>query len=67
MPHQRDRIMATALRVSAVLMPLGGLACLALARHVQIAGGRRRFTVGGVLTLWLTAACLASWATGWLR
>ena len=59
--NQRDRLMATALRVSAVLMPLGGLACLALPDMFQIPGAAAVSLSGGVLTLWLM---LRAWLMG---
>jgi hypothetical protein len=51
--NQRDRLMATALRISAVLLPLGGLACLALPATFQLLAAGGISMSGGVLTLWL--------------
>src|SRR6185369_4808422 len=59
--NQRDRFMATALRVSAVLLPLGGLACLALPDMFQIPAAGAVSVTGAVLTLWLT---VRAWRMG---
>jgi GGDEF domain-containing protein len=58
---QRDRIMAVALRASAVLLPLAGLACLALPRAQQIPAAAAVSLLGGSLTLWLT---VRAWLMG---
>jgi GGDEF domain-containing protein len=52
---QRDRIMSAALRGSAVLLPLAGLACLTLPLAQQLAAAAAISLLGGVLTLWLAA------------
>jgi GGDEF domain-containing protein len=51
---QRDRFMAAALRTSAVLLPLGGLACLALPEMLRLPAAGAISLAGGALTLWLT-------------
>ncbi len=58
---QRDLVMALTLRISAVVLPLAGAACLALPQAEQIpaAGGVSLF--GGILTLWLT---VRAWTMG---
>ncbi len=58
---QRDLVMALTLRLSAVLLPLAGVACLALPQAEQIpaAGGVSLF--GGILTFWLT---VRAWQMG---
>lgn len=52
---QRDRIMSAALRGSAVLLPLAGLACLTLPVARQLAAAAAFSLLGGFLTLWLTS------------
>lgn len=52
---QRDRVMSAALRASAVLLPMAGLACLALPPAQQLAAAAAISLLGGLLTLWLTA------------
>jgi GGDEF domain-containing protein len=59
--NQRDRLMAMALRVSAVLLPLGGLACLALPDTFQLLAAGALSASGGVLTLLLI---LRAWRLG---
>jgi GGDEF domain-containing protein len=59
--NQRDRFMATALRVSAVLLPLAGLACLALPDMFQVPAAGAVSISGGLLTLWLM---LRAWLMG---
>lgn len=58
---QRDLVMAVALRGSAVLLPLAGLACLALPRAQQIPAAAGISLLGGSLTLWLT---VRAWLMG---
>ena len=58
---QRDRVMACALRASAVLLPLAGLACLALPEQQQIPAAGAIALLGGTLTLWLT---VRAWLMG---
>ena len=56
---QRDGIMSSALRVSAVLLPLGGFACLAMPEVQRLPAAAAISFLGGSLTLWLTVrACL---------
>ncbi len=52
---QRDHTMSAALRGSALLLPLAGLACLALPRGQQLPAAAGISLFGGLLTLWLTA------------
>ena len=58
---QRDRVMASALRASALLLPLAGLACLALPEQQQIPAAGAISLLGGTLTLWLT---VRAWLMG---
>jgi GGDEF domain-containing protein len=58
---QRDRVMACALRASAVTLPLLGLACLGLSREQQIPAAGLVSLAGGTLTLWLT---VRAWRMG---
>jgi GGDEF domain-containing protein len=58
---QRDLVMALALRASAVLLPVAGLACLALPRAQQIPAAAAVSLLGGILTLWLT---VRAWLMG---
>ena len=59
--NQRDRLMASALRLSAVFMPVGGLASLALPDMFQIPAAGAVSLAGGVLTLW---QMLRAWLMG---
>jgi GGDEF domain-containing protein len=52
---QRDHTMSAALRGSALLLPLAGLACLALPQGQQLPAAAGVALLGGLLTLWLTA------------
>lgn len=53
--HQRDRLMSIGLRVSALLLPLGGVgAALALPRELQLPVAAGLSLVGTSMTLWLT-------------
>lgn len=52
---QRDRLMASALHMAAVLLPLGGLAALALPAPLQLPAATGLSVAGGSLTFWLTA------------
>lgn len=52
---QRDQIMSAALRGSSVLLPLAGLACLALRPAQQLPAAAAISLVGGLLALWLAA------------
>lgn len=52
---QRDLIMSAALRGSALLLPLAGLACLALPQGRQLPAAAAISFFGGFLTLWLAA------------
>ena len=52
---QRDRMMASLLRLSGLLLPLAGVACLALPAPVQLPSAAAISVLGGLLTLWLTA------------
>jgi GGDEF domain-containing protein len=53
-PH-RDRLMAAALRVCAIALPLGAAACLLLPHDRQLPAAAALALAGGALTLWLTA------------
>jgi GGDEF domain-containing protein len=52
---QRDRVMASVLRLSGLSLPLAGVACLALPAAVQLPSAAAISVLGGVVTLWLTA------------
>ena len=52
---QRDRVMASALRTSALVLPLAGLACLALPGPLQLPAAAVISLLGATLTLWLTS------------
>jgi GGDEF domain-containing protein len=52
---QRDHTMSAALRGSALLLPLAGLACLVLPQGQQLPAATGISLLGGLLTLWLTA------------
>jgi GGDEF domain-containing protein len=58
---QRDRLMASALRASAVLLPLSGLACLSLPLEQQLPAAGAVSLLGASLTLWLT---VRAWLMG---
>ena len=58
---QRDLAMALALRISAVLLPLAGTACLALPQAQQIPAAGAISLSGGILTVWLT---VRAWRMG---
>jgi GGDEF domain-containing protein len=51
---QRDRVMSGVLRASALLLPLIGLACLALPEGEQLPAAAAASLLGAVVTLWLT-------------
>lgn len=53
-PH-RDRLMASALRSSALLLPALAAACLLLPDGSQLPAAAALSVAGGMLTLWLTA------------
>lgn len=57
--NQRDRLMSIGLRVSALLLPLVGVAALALPRTQQLPTAAGVALLGSTLTLWLTVR-------GWL-
>ncbi|MDB5873233.1 MAG: hypothetical protein JWQ07_2675 [Ramlibacter sp.] len=50
---QRDRITSWVLRLAALLLPLVGLACLALPPSQQVPAAAAASLVGSILTLWL--------------
>lgn len=52
---QRDRLMASALQLAAVLLPLGGLAALTLPEPLEVPAAAGLSLAGGSLTFWLTA------------
>lgn len=52
---QRDRLMASALQLAAVLLPLGGLAALTVPGPLQLPVAAGLSVAGGSLTFWLTA------------
>jgi GGDEF domain-containing protein len=52
---QRDRVMSSVLRGSALLLPVTGLACLALPQAQQLPAAAAISMLGSFLTLWLTA------------
>ncbi|MBI2769586.1 MAG: diguanylate cyclase [Burkholderiales bacterium] len=58
---QRDRLMSSLLQVNAVLLPLLGLACLALPRGQQLPGAAAISLFGACLALWLT---VRAWLMG---
>jgi GGDEF domain-containing protein len=58
---QRDRVMAWALRSSAVTLPLMGLACLGLPTGQQIPAAGLVSLAGGALTFWIT---VRAWRMG---
>lgn len=51
---QRDRLMSSLLRATAILSPIAGLACLALPPAWQLPAAATASLLGGVLTAWLT-------------
>ncbi|GAB2599474.1 hypothetical protein GCM10027034_35630 [Ramlibacter solisilvae] len=51
---QRDRLMSAWLRVTAIVLPLGGLACLALPAGQQLPAAAALSLLGGTVTCWLT-------------
>lgn len=53
-PH-RDRLMASALQLAGVLLPLGGLAAIALPAPLELPAAAGLSLAGGSLTFWLTA------------
>jgi GGDEF domain-containing protein len=59
--HQRDRLMALALRASAWLLPAAGLACLALPLAHQLPAAAALSLLGASVTLWLT---VRAWLMG---
>jgi GGDEF domain-containing protein len=58
---QRDRIMSAVLRASAVLLPLGALACLALPPAQQVPAAAALSLTGCAVTLWMT---VRAWLMG---
>ena len=58
---QRDRIMSHTLSGSALLLPIAGLACLALPARQQIPAAAAAALLGSTLTLWLT---VRAWLMG---
>jgi hypothetical protein len=58
---QRDRLMALALRASALATPLAGAACLALPDPQQLPAAAVVSLLSGALTLWLT---VRAWLMG---
>ncbi|MBI5275268.1 MAG: diguanylate cyclase [Burkholderiales bacterium] len=52
--HQRDRVMAAALRLSALVLPLAGFAILALPAPQQLPAAAAVALLGCTLTLWIT-------------
>ncbi|MDP3618334.1 MAG: diguanylate cyclase [Ramlibacter sp.] len=58
---QRDRIMSAVLRGSALLLPLGGVGCLALPLHLQLPAAAALSLTGAAATLWLT---IRAWMLG---
>jgi GGDEF domain-containing protein len=50
---QRDRLMSGVLRATALVLPLGGLACLALPPSQQLGGSAALSLGGSVATFWL--------------
>lgn len=59
--HQRDRLMAQALRAAAWLLPLAGVACLALPMAHQLPAAAALSLLGASVTLWLT---VRAWLMG---
>lgn len=53
--RHRDRLMASALHLAAALLPLGGMAALALPTPLQLPVAAGLSLFGGILTAWLTA------------
>jgi hypothetical protein len=51
---QRDRIMSTFLRIGALGLPLGALACLALPADQQLPAAAALSLLGGAVIFWLT-------------
>lgn len=58
---QRDRLMSYLLLASAMLLPLAGVACLALPRGQQLPGAAAISALGACLALWLT---VRAWLMG---
>lgn len=58
---QRDRITSGVLRGSALVLPVAGLACLALPAGQQLPAAAALSLLGGVVTLWLT---VRAWLMG---
>jgi GGDEF domain-containing protein len=58
---QRDRIMSSVLRASALLLPLAGLACLALPPAQQVPAAGALSLTGSLVTLWMT---VRAWLMG---
>ena len=58
---QRDSTMSAVLRASALLLPVAGLACLALPVNQQLPAAAALSLFGAVLTLWLT---VRAWLLG---
>lgn len=58
---QRDRLMSAVLRACALVLPLAGLACLALPAGQPLPAAAALSLLGSVLTLWLT---VRAWLMG---
>jgi GGDEF domain-containing protein len=58
---ERDRMMAAVLRVSALALPAGGIAALALPPDLQLPAAALLSLLGSALTFWLT---IRAWTTG---
>ncbi len=58
---QRDRVMSCVLRASSVMLPLGGLACLALPTSQQMPAAAALSLTGCAMTLWMT---VRAWLMG---
>ncbi|MEO7392451.1 MAG: diguanylate cyclase [Ramlibacter sp.] len=58
---QRDRIMSTALRASALLLPVAGVACLTLPATQRLPAAAAISLLGSILMLWLT---VRAWLMG---
>jgi GGDEF domain-containing protein len=58
---QRDRLMSTLLQAGALVLPLAGVACLALPRSQQLPGAAALSILGACVALWLT---VRAWLLG---
>ena len=58
---ERDRVMATVLRASALALPAGGIAALALPIELQLPAAALLSLLGSALTFWLT---IRAWTIG---